>query len=121
MSPRGTLTELIAGSTTHDLRKHAVRPGCCRAARLAGDRRRTVSSARQVRSVAMKAAVLETVPGELVIDDVQTRQSGPREVLVRTVAAGLCHSDLHFMEGMYPCPVPDGARARVGRRGRGRR
>jgi nucleotide-binding universal stress UspA family protein len=26
MSPRGTLTELISGSTLHDLRKHAVRP-----------------------------------------------------------------------------------------------
>lgn len=32
---------------------------------------------------------------------------GPREVLVRTAAAGLCHSDLHFIEGTYPaqCPV----------------
>jgi S-(hydroxymethyl)glutathione dehydrogenase / alcohol dehydrogenase len=27
-------------------------------------------------------------------------------VLVRTVAAGLCHSDLHFMEGKYPYPCP---------------
>jgi S-(hydroxymethyl)glutathione dehydrogenase/alcohol dehydrogenase len=54
----------------------------------------------------MKAAVLETIPGELVVDDVQIRSVGPREVLVRTVAAGLCHSDLHFMEGKYPCPVP---------------
>ena len=25
---------------------------------------------------------------------------------MRTVAAGLCHSDLHFMEGKYPCPCP---------------
>ena len=25
---------------------------------------------------------------------------------MRTVAAGLCHSDLHFMEAKYPCPVP---------------
>jgi S-(hydroxymethyl)glutathione dehydrogenase/alcohol dehydrogenase len=54
----------------------------------------------------MKAAVLETIPGELVVDDVQIGSVGPREVLVRTVAAGLCHSDLHFMEGKYPCPVP---------------
>jgi len=29
-----------------------------------------------------------------------------REVLVRTAAAGLCHSDLHFIEGAYPTPVP---------------
>ena len=54
----------------------------------------------------MKAAVLEQIPGELVVDDVQIGAVGPREVLVRTVAAGLCHSDLHFMEGKYPCPVP---------------
>ncbi len=26
MSPRGTLTELVVGSTMHDLRRHAVRP-----------------------------------------------------------------------------------------------
>src|SRR6478609_8599996 len=54
----------------------------------------------------MKAALLEHIPGELVIDDVQTGAIGPHDVLVRTVAAGLCHSDLHFMEGKYPCPVP---------------
>jgi len=54
----------------------------------------------------MKAAVLEEVPGELVVDEVQIGSVGPREVLVQTVAAGICHSDLHFMEGKYPCPVP---------------
>src|SRR5438128_5061473 len=54
----------------------------------------------------MKAAVLEHIPGELVIDDVQIGTVGPHEVLVQTAAAGLCHSDLHFMEGKYPAPVP---------------
>ena len=29
-----------------------------------------------------------------------------REVLVRTVASGVCHSDLHFVEGFYPFPTP---------------
>ena len=55
----------------------------------------------------MKAAVLESIPGELEIQDVAVGQPGPREVLIRTVAAGLCHSDLHFMEGKYPheCPA----------------
>ena len=28
------------------------------------------------------------------------------EVLVRTFAAGLCHSDLHFIDGTYPTPFP---------------
>ena len=54
----------------------------------------------------MQAAVLDSVPGELVVDDVQLGAIGPHEVLVRTVAAGLCHSDLHFMEGLYPCALP---------------
>ncbi len=54
----------------------------------------------------MKAAVLRTIPGELEIDDVQIDTPGPREVLIHTVAAGVCHSDLHFMEGKYPYPTP---------------
>ena len=54
----------------------------------------------------MKAAVLNEVPGPLSIEDVQIDKPGPREVLIRTRAAGLCHSDLHFMEGLYPHPVP---------------
>jgi S-(hydroxymethyl)glutathione dehydrogenase/alcohol dehydrogenase len=54
----------------------------------------------------MRAAILEGAPGELVIDEVDVGQVGPREVLVRTVAAGLCHSDLHFIQGLYPYPLP---------------
>lgn len=54
----------------------------------------------------MKAAVLREVPGELVIEDVQIDAPGPREVLIRTAAAGCCHSDLHFMEGLYRHPTP---------------
>ncbi len=54
----------------------------------------------------MKAAVLNAIPGVLEIEDIDIGEPGPREVLVRTVAAGLCHSDLHFMEGKYPYPCP---------------
>lgn len=54
----------------------------------------------------MRAAVLSESPGKLEIDEVQIDNPGPREVLIRTTAAGLCHSDLHFMEGKYPCPLP---------------
>jgi S-(hydroxymethyl)glutathione dehydrogenase/alcohol dehydrogenase len=54
----------------------------------------------------MRAALLRQVPGKLEIDEVQVGSPGPREVLVRTVAAGLCHSDLHFMEGTYPYSLP---------------
>jgi S-(hydroxymethyl)glutathione dehydrogenase/alcohol dehydrogenase len=54
----------------------------------------------------MRAAVLNNCPGELEIEDVDIDKPGPREVLIHTVAAGLCHSDLHFMEGKYPAACP---------------
>src|SRR3982074_3152908 len=54
----------------------------------------------------MKAAVLHEVNKPLVIEDVSLQKPGPREVLIRTTVAGLCHSDLHFMEGLYPHPPP---------------
>jgi S-(hydroxymethyl)glutathione dehydrogenase/alcohol dehydrogenase len=54
----------------------------------------------------MKAAVLRQVRQPLAIEDVQIGKPGPHEVLIRTVAAGVCHSDLHFVEGSYPYPLP---------------
>lgn len=54
----------------------------------------------------MRAAVLNSIPGQLEIEDIQISTPGPREVLVRVAAAGLCHSDLHFMEGKYPYMTP---------------
>jgi S-(hydroxymethyl)glutathione dehydrogenase/alcohol dehydrogenase len=54
----------------------------------------------------MKAAVLHAANQPLTIEDVQIDKPGPREVLIRTSVAGLCHSDLHFIEGKYPWPVP---------------
>ena len=54
----------------------------------------------------MKAAVLREVGKPLQIEDVQINKPGPHEVLIRTAAAGVCHSDLHFVEGSYPHPLP---------------
>ena len=54
----------------------------------------------------MKAAVLNAIPGQLEIEEISIDSPGPREVLIQTAAAGLCHSDLHFMEGKYPYPCP---------------
>ena len=54
----------------------------------------------------MKAAVLYEPNTDLVIEEISARKPGPHEVLVRTSFAGLCHSDLHFMEGLYPHPLP---------------
>jgi S-(hydroxymethyl)glutathione dehydrogenase/alcohol dehydrogenase len=54
----------------------------------------------------MKAAVLREVGKPLQIEEVQISKPGPHEVLIRTAAAGVCHSDLHFIEGSYPYPMP---------------
>ncbi|MGH6955066.1 MAG: alcohol dehydrogenase catalytic domain-containing protein, partial [Caulobacteraceae bacterium] len=54
----------------------------------------------------MKAAVLREVGKPLQIEDVQIGKPGPHEVLIRTAAAGVCHSDLHFVEGSYRYPLP---------------
>src|SRR3954451_14363674 len=54
----------------------------------------------------MKAAVLRTIPGDLEVEDIQIDKPGPHEVLLRTAAAGVCHSDLHFVEGKYIYPTP---------------
>jgi S-(hydroxymethyl)glutathione dehydrogenase/alcohol dehydrogenase len=54
----------------------------------------------------MKAAVLHAPTQPLTIEDVELTKPGPREVLLRTAFAGLCHSDLHFIEGLYPHPTP---------------
>src|SRR5438552_1531471 len=54
----------------------------------------------------MKAAVLFEANKPLAIEEVSINKPGPREVLIRTAVAGLCHSDLHFMEGRYPYPLP---------------
>ena len=54
----------------------------------------------------MKAAILEAAGTPLVIDQLTVSKPGPHEILIRTAACGLCHSDLHFMEGTYPHPMP---------------
>lgn len=54
----------------------------------------------------MKAAVLVAPNQPLEIEDLCLANPGPHEVLIRTAACGLCHSDLHFIEGAYPHPLP---------------
>jgi S-(hydroxymethyl)glutathione dehydrogenase/alcohol dehydrogenase len=54
----------------------------------------------------MKAAVLREVNKPLAIEDVTLDEPGPRQVLVKTAASGVCHSDLHFIEGLWPIPLP---------------
>ncbi len=54
----------------------------------------------------MRAAVLNHAPGELEIEDLTIDAPGPDEVLIQTSACGLCQSDLHFLEGKLPTPLP---------------
>ena len=54
----------------------------------------------------MKAAVLIEPGKPLEIENLSISNPGPHEVLIRTAACGLCHSDLHFIEGTYPHPLP---------------
>ena len=54
----------------------------------------------------MKAAVLIQPGHPLEIETVHISKPGPHEVLIRTAACGLCHSDLHFIDGHYPHPLP---------------
>jgi S-(hydroxymethyl)glutathione dehydrogenase/alcohol dehydrogenase len=54
----------------------------------------------------MKAAVFHGPKQPLTIEDVEIDSPQDREVLVRTVASGVCHSDLHFIEGLYSYPAP---------------
>ena len=46
-----------------------------------------------------EAAVFQTVNEPLTIEDIVVDDPQPYEVLVRTTATGVCHSDLHFVEG----------------------
>ncbi len=54
----------------------------------------------------MKAAVFHGPKQPLSIEDVDVDKPQDHEVLVRTVASGVCHSDLHFVDGLYPYPAP---------------
>jgi S-(hydroxymethyl)glutathione dehydrogenase/alcohol dehydrogenase len=51
-----------------------------------------------------KAAVFNAVQEPLTIEKIDIADPIDREVLVRTAASGVCHSDLHFIEGLYPMP-----------------
>ena len=54
----------------------------------------------------MKAAVLRETKQPLTLEEVSIDDPKPGEVLVRTGATGVCHSDLHYMLGAYPHPLP---------------
>lgn len=54
----------------------------------------------------VKAAVLHAYGSPLAIEDIRLGEPSSHEVIVRTAAVGLCHSDLHYIDGMLPQPLP---------------
>jgi S-(hydroxymethyl)glutathione dehydrogenase/alcohol dehydrogenase len=56
----------------------------------------------------IEAAVFHKVHEPLTIETVEMDEPQAREVVVRTVATGVCHSDLHVIEGLgrYPTDRP---------------
>jgi S-(hydroxymethyl)glutathione dehydrogenase/alcohol dehydrogenase len=54
----------------------------------------------------MKAAVLYEPGKPVCVEDVEISSPRSNEVLIRTGAAGVCHSDLHYVNGVYPFRAP---------------
>ncbi len=54
----------------------------------------------------VRAALLEEIPGRYAIRDVELDEPAAHEVLVRFVASGLCHSDVHLLTGDHLAPLP---------------
>ena len=54
----------------------------------------------------MKAAIFHGPHQPLTIEQVDIDDPQDHEVLMRTAATGVCHSDLHFVDGLYPHPAP---------------
>jgi len=54
----------------------------------------------------MRAAVFHEVHQPMTIETLEVAKPLAHEVLLRTAYAGLCHSDLHFLEGLYPIQTP---------------
>lgn len=54
----------------------------------------------------MRAAIFKAVGEPLAIETVDIDRPRGREVLVKTAACGVCHSDLHVVDGFLPLPGP---------------
>jgi len=54
----------------------------------------------------MRAAILHHVNEPLTIEAIELDAPRAHEVLIRTAAAGICHSDLHFIDGLHSTRLP---------------
>lgn len=54
----------------------------------------------------MQAAVLRAIGGRLAIEELPVPEPGPGQILVKVAACGVCHSDVHAVDGDWdPPPV----------------
>src|SRR3984893_15948058 len=54
----------------------------------------------------MRAAIFVEQNGDMVVEDVQAADPGPRDVVVRVTASAVCHSDLSVINGTLPMQPP---------------
>jgi S-(hydroxymethyl)glutathione dehydrogenase / alcohol dehydrogenase len=54
----------------------------------------------------MRVAVAYEVGQPLVLEDLPVPAIGPRDVLVRVTASGICHTDLNVINGLSSLPLP---------------
>ena len=54
----------------------------------------------------MRAAVFHAPNDALTVEEIDIDDPRGEKVVVRTAASGVCHSDLHFVEGKYAIPMP---------------
>src|SRR5438874_6311466 len=61
---------------------------------------------RRLRPVKTRAALFYEPGRPLEVREVDVEEPGPRDVLVRLAAVGVCGSDLHVVKGEWPRPTP---------------
>ncbi|MCS5717514.1 zinc-binding dehydrogenase [Herbiconiux sp. CPCC 205763] len=54
----------------------------------------------------VNAAVLREFGGALQVEQIELDPPGRGEIVVQIEAAGVCHSDLHYLQGDLQCPLP---------------
>ncbi len=53
-----------------------------------------------------RAAILRETGRPVTIEAISLDDPAPHEVVIRTAAVGVCHSDLHFIDGLYATDLP---------------
>ena len=54
----------------------------------------------------MKAAVVHEFGQPLQIEEMPVREPSKHEILVKVIASGVCHTDLHAADGDWPVSGP---------------